>query len=122
MRVVHLINLQDAFLADAREKNYTVAILLNSKLKLTGKIKTFDQFCITIVTQNSEQVVYKKSIATIALPRGQRFYVPILVKKPETPVIKDEPADATANTITADAATADTTTVTEPTSKSSPSA
>ncbi len=59
------MNLQDAYLNRLRKERIPVNIFLSKGTRLQGIITFFDQFTILLENGNSQQLVYKHSIATI---------------------------------------------------------
>ncbi len=59
------MNLQDAFLNDARKENAQVSIYLMSGVQLKGRVKSFDSFTVLLVSENGSQLIYKHAISTI---------------------------------------------------------
>lgn len=59
------MNLQDAFLNQARTKKIPVVIYLNSGYQLRGLIKGFDSFVIWLDATDKMNLVYKHAISTI---------------------------------------------------------
>lgn len=46
-------NLQDAFLNAARKERLPVTIYLTSGVKLTGRVRGFDKYCVVFETNSS---------------------------------------------------------------------
>ncbi len=63
------MNLQDAYLNRLRKERIPVNIFLSKGTRLQGIITFFDQFTILLENGNSQQLVYKHSIATIVPSR-----------------------------------------------------
>lgn len=64
-----IINLQDAFLNQARKENVAVVIHLVNGFQLKGFVKGFDNFTIILDNAGKQQMVYKHAISTIAPAR-----------------------------------------------------
>lgn len=64
--------IQDSFLNTARKEKVTVNIYLVSGVKLTGRIRSFDRYCVILESGNQEQMIFKHAISTLVLPRPQR--------------------------------------------------
>lgn len=65
-----LPNLQDAFLNHSRREKLSVTIYLLSGIKLTGRIRGFDKYCVIMDGGSQEQLIFKHAISTVALPKG----------------------------------------------------
>jgi host factor-I protein len=63
------MNLQDAYLNRLRKERIPVNVFLSKGTRLQGIITFFDQFTILLENGNSQQLVYKHSIATIVPSR-----------------------------------------------------
>ena len=63
-------NLQDAFLNSARKERTPVHIYLTSGVKLSGRVKGFDKYCVVFETNHQEQLIFKHAISTVVTPRG----------------------------------------------------
>lgn len=63
-------NLQDAFLNSARKERTPVTIYLTSGVKLSGRVKGFDKYCVVFETNHQEQLIFKHAISTVVTPRG----------------------------------------------------
>ena len=62
-------NIQDAFLNTARRERSTVTIYLMHGAKLTGRIRSFDEFSVLLETGAQEQLIFKHAISTISHAR-----------------------------------------------------
>jgi len=62
-------NLQDAFLNSARKERTPVNIYLTSGVKLSGRVKGFDKYCVVFETNHQEQLIFKHAISTVVTPR-----------------------------------------------------
>lgn len=58
-------NLQDLFLARARQGRMNVTLFLMNGYQLRGQIAGFDAFVVILMTDNKQQVIYKHAISTI---------------------------------------------------------
>lgn len=63
-------NLQDAFLNSARKERLPVMIYLTSGVKLSGRVRGFDKYCVVFETNHQEQLIFKHAISTVVTPRG----------------------------------------------------
>ncbi|MBI4854665.1 MAG: RNA chaperone Hfq [Acidobacteria bacterium] len=72
-----LPNLQDAFLNQSRRERLQVTIYLLSGIKLTGRIKGFDKYCVIMDGGSQEQLIFKHAISTVALPKGVVSKLPL---------------------------------------------
>ncbi|MGH9486364.1 MAG: RNA chaperone Hfq [Terriglobales bacterium] len=63
-------NIQDSFLNTARKEKQTVTIYLLSGVKLSGRIRSFDKYCLVLESGNQEQMLFKHAISTVVLQRG----------------------------------------------------
>ena len=66
-------NIQDAFLNNARKDRVPVTIYLTSGVKLSGRVKAFDRYCVIFETHNQEQLIFKHAISTIVPTRAVRI-------------------------------------------------
>ena len=62
-------NLQDAFLNAARKERLPVTIYLTSGVKLSGRVRGFDKYCVIFETNHQEQLLFKHAISTVVTPR-----------------------------------------------------
>jgi host factor-I protein len=58
-------NLQDAFLNTARKERLPVTIYLTSGVKLSGRVRGFDKYCVVFETNHQEQLIFKHAISTV---------------------------------------------------------
>ena len=63
------INLQDAFLNQARRERLNVTMFLMNGFKLHGTVKGFDGFTVVLDSEGKQQLIYKHAISTIVPPR-----------------------------------------------------
>ena len=63
------INLQDAFLNQARRDRLTVTMFLMNGFQLHGTVKGFDGFTVVLDSEGKQQLIYKHAISTIVPPR-----------------------------------------------------
>ena len=63
------INLQDAFLNQARRDRLTVTMFLMNGFQLHGTVKGFDGFTVVLDSEGRQQLIYKHAISTIVPPR-----------------------------------------------------
>lgn len=64
-----MINLQDAFLNQARKEHILVTIYLVNGFQIKGIVKGFDNYVVIFDCQGQQQLVYKHAISTIAPSR-----------------------------------------------------
>lgn len=62
-------NLQDAFLNTARKERLPVVIYLTSGVKLSGRVRGFDKYCVVFETNHQEQLIFKHAISTVVTSR-----------------------------------------------------
>jgi host factor-I protein len=62
-------NLQDGFLNNARKERVPVTIYLTSGVKLSGRVKGFDKYCVVFETSHQEQLIFKHAISTVVTPK-----------------------------------------------------
>ncbi|OMH40976.1 RNA chaperone Hfq [Desulfurobacterium indicum] len=67
-----VVKVQDAYLNRLRKERIPVNIFLAKGTRLQGVITYFDQFTIVLEEGDSQQLVYKHSIATIVPSRPVR--------------------------------------------------
>ncbi len=63
------INLQDAFLNQARRERLNVTMFLMNGFQLHGTVKGFDGFTVVLDSEGKQQLIYKHAISTIVPPR-----------------------------------------------------
>lgn len=63
--ILKSINLQDAFLNQARKENISVTIYLINGFQLRGNVTGFDNFTVVLDSNGKQQLVYKHAISTI---------------------------------------------------------
>ncbi|WP_457566939.1 RNA chaperone Hfq [Desulfurobacterium sp.] len=66
---MNAVKVQDAFLNRLRKERIPVSVFLARGTRLQGIITYFDQFTIILEEGDSQQLVYKHSIATIVPSR-----------------------------------------------------
>lgn len=59
------INLQDAFLNQARKENIPVTVFLTNGFQFRGKVTGFDSFTIVLDNEGRQNIVYKHAVSTI---------------------------------------------------------
>ena len=59
------MNLQDAFLNQARKDRIPVTIYLTNGFQFKGVVKGFDAFTVALETDHKQNLVYKHAISTI---------------------------------------------------------
>ena len=60
------MNLQDAFLNQARKERLNVTMFLMNGFQMRGTIMGFDAFVVVLDSEGRQQVIYKHAISTIA--------------------------------------------------------
>ena len=65
-------NIQDAFLNNARKERLHVSIYLMSGVKLTGRVRGFDKYCVVFETSHQEQMIFKHAISTMVVAKPMR--------------------------------------------------
>ncbi len=63
------MNLQDAFLNQARKDNVGVVIHLVNGFQLKGNVRGFDSFTVILESPGKQQMVYKHAISTVTPSR-----------------------------------------------------
>jgi len=63
------LNLQDAFLNQARRDRLNVTMFLMNGFQLHGIVKGFDGFTVVLDSEGRQQLIYKHAISTIVPPR-----------------------------------------------------
>ena len=63
------VNLQDAFLNQARRERLNVTMFLMNGFQLHGTVKGFDGFTVVLDSDGKQQLIYKHAISTIVPPR-----------------------------------------------------
>ena len=63
------INLQDAFLNQARRERLNVTMFLMNGFQLHGVVKGFDGFTVILDSDGKQQLIYKHAISTVVPPR-----------------------------------------------------
>lgn len=58
-------DLQDLFLARARNAQESVTMFLMNGFQMRGKITGFDSFVVVLDTDGKQQVIYKHAISTV---------------------------------------------------------
>ena len=61
-----VLNLQDAFLNQARRERLLVTVFLMNGYQLRGVITAFDPYVVVLMSDGKQQVIYKHAISTIA--------------------------------------------------------
>ena len=67
------INLQDAFLNQARRERLNVTMFLMNGFQLHGVVKGFDGFTVVLDSEGRQQLIYKHAISTIVPPNPLSF-------------------------------------------------
>ena len=66
-------NLQDGFLNNARKERVPVTIYLTSGVKLSGRVKGFDKYCVVFETNHQEQLIFKHAISTVVTAKQHHY-------------------------------------------------
>ncbi len=91
-------NIQDSFLNKARSERLPVTIFLTSGVKLSGRVRGFDKYCVVFETSHQEQLIFKHAISTVVTThqshgpgsRGSQSPTPRSEKPPEAESADDE--------------------------------
>ncbi len=62
----NLLNLQDAFLNQARRSKIPLTVFLTNGFQFKGTVKGFDQFVVVLECDGHQNMVYKHAISTIS--------------------------------------------------------
>ena len=88
-------NIQDSFLNNARKERFPITIYLTSGVKLSGRVRGFDKFCVEFESSHQTQLIFKHAISTIVAPRhGQSSQ-----RAAERPAASHAPAPAPPSTV-----------------------
>jgi host factor-I protein len=60
-------NIQDSFLNTARKDRTPITIYLLSGVKLSGRIRSFDKYCLVLESNHQEQMIFKHAISTVVV-------------------------------------------------------
>jgi host factor-I protein len=63
-------NIQDTFLNTVRKDKSPITIYLVSGVKLTGKIRSFDNYSVLLENNSQEQLIFKHAISTVVSGRA----------------------------------------------------
>ena len=64
-----VLNLQDAFLNQARRERLLVTVFLMNGFQMKGIIRGFDSFAVILDSDGKQQMIYKHAISTLIPPR-----------------------------------------------------
>ena len=67
------LNLQDAFLNQARKDRLNVTMFLMNGFQLHGVVRGFDGFTVVLDSDGRQQLIYKHAISTVVPPRPIAF-------------------------------------------------
>ena len=70
------LNLQDAILTEVIEDKVPVTLFLMNGFQLRGIITGFDSFVVVLVTDGTQQMIYKHAISTLAPIRSLKAATP----------------------------------------------
>ncbi|MGH9392642.1 MAG: RNA chaperone Hfq [Terriglobales bacterium] len=87
-------NIQDSFLNAARKERLSITIYLLGGVKLTGRIRSFDKYCLVLETGSMEQMIFKHAISTMVLQRER--HAPMARSREEAIPVAPAPAPAAA--------------------------
>ena len=59
-------NLQDTFLAKARQQSVPLTVFLVNGFQMRGIVRGFDPFVVVLESDGKQQMIYKHAISTIA--------------------------------------------------------
>ncbi len=59
------VNIQNAFLNQARKENVPITVHLVNGFQIKGMVKTFDNFTVIVEGMGKQQLLYKHAISTI---------------------------------------------------------
>ena len=59
------VNIQNAFLNQARKENVPITVHLVNGFQIKGMVKTFDNFTVIVEGLGKQQLLYKHAISTI---------------------------------------------------------
>lgn len=62
------INLQDAFLNQARRDKLTITVFLMNGFQFRGIVRGFDAFTVVLDSEGKQQLIYKHAISTLVPP------------------------------------------------------
>ncbi len=63
------MNLQDAFLNNARQQGQLLTVFLTNGFQLRGVVRGFDSFIVLLETDGKQQMIYKHAISTMVPQR-----------------------------------------------------
>ncbi len=90
-------NIQDAFLNTARTERLPVTIFLTSGVKLSGRVRGFDKYCVVFETSHQEQLIFKHAISTVVTsrqpPSASSTTAPRTPSRPEEPPAASRPEE-----------------------------
>ena len=70
------MNLQDAILKEVRREKVPVTLFLMNGFQLRGVITGFDSFVVVLVSDGTQQMIYKHAISTLAPIRPLKSAAP----------------------------------------------
>jgi host factor-I protein len=62
-------NIQDVYLNNVRREKTPVTIFLVSGVKLMGRIRGFDKYCVILEANHQDQLIFKHAISTVTASR-----------------------------------------------------
>lgn len=66
-------NLQDRFLNQARREKISVTVFLINGFQLRGTILSFDPFCVLLLSEGRQNLIYKHAISTVQPAESVHF-------------------------------------------------
>ena len=58
-------NLQDVFLTKVRKQSVPLTVFLVNGFQMRGTVTGFDSFCVVLVSEGKQQLIYKHAISTL---------------------------------------------------------
>ena len=78
------VNLQDAFLNQARKENMLTTVFLVNGYQIKGVIRSFDNFTVLLEVDGKQQLVYKHAVSTIIPMRNINLQAATAEEQDET--------------------------------------
>ena len=63
-------NIQDIVLNQIRKEKTEVTVYLTNGVPLKGRIASFDNFTVIIISEGKQSLVYKHAISTVVYPKS----------------------------------------------------
>ena len=61
--------IQDQILQESMETGKPITVFLTRGIRLSGKVKAYDRFCILLDVNGEEQLIFKHAVSTIVPTR-----------------------------------------------------